>query len=99
MRVVTKLMMGLSFPSPVPVVVKTQPTLPTNVTFIQSPPVWSRKLSICATVLPKRGGVEENHIHHEVVLSIDEMWAWQPQSSGLLRPSYLIKTTRVMGFT
>ena len=34
--------------------VKTLPTLPTRPPLIQSPPVWSRKLRICAVMLPNR---------------------------------------------
>ena len=36
---------------------KTLPTLPTRAPAQQSPPVWSRKLRICAAMLPKRVGV------------------------------------------
>ena len=35
----------------------TLPTLPTSAPFSHSPPVWSRKLRICAAMLPKRVGV------------------------------------------
>src|SRR6476659_4441112 len=41
----------------VPVLANTLPTLPTSAPFIQRPPVWSRKLRICAHMLPKRVGV------------------------------------------
>ncbi len=41
----------------VPVEAKTLPTLPTSAPFIHSPPVWSRKLRICAHMFPKRVGV------------------------------------------
>ena len=47
----------VSFPPPVPVEVKTDPTLPISFPFIQRPPVWSRKLRICEAMLPKRVGV------------------------------------------
>ena len=57
MRVLTKLMMVLSLPPPVPVLANTLPALPTNAPFAQRPPVWSRKLRIWAAMLPKRVGV------------------------------------------
>ncbi|MNP46088.1 hypothetical protein D3C76_1400600 [compost metagenome] len=47
----------VSEPPPVPVDVKTLATLPISAPFTQSPPVWSRKLRICAHMLPKRVGV------------------------------------------
>ncbi|SEK17234.1 hypothetical protein SAMN05444746_1371 [Variovorax sp. OK212] len=36
--------------------VNTDPTLPTSAPFIQSAPVWSMKVRICALTLPKRVG-------------------------------------------
>src|SRR5215469_13759678 len=39
------------------VLVKTLPTFPTRAPRAHRPPVWSRKLRICAAMLPKRVGV------------------------------------------
>ena len=40
----------------VAVLANTEPTLPTNLPAIHSPPVWSRKFFMCAAMLPKRVG-------------------------------------------
>ena len=57
MSVVAKLMIVLSLPPPVPVLVKSLPTLPTRAALLHRLPVWSRKLRICAVMLPKRVGL------------------------------------------
>ena len=56
-RVVWKERMVLSWPPCwVAVEVKTLPTLPIKAPLTHRPPVWSRKLRICAAIMPKRVG-------------------------------------------
>ena len=56
--VVWKLVIVVSWPPCcVAALAKTLPTLPISAPRIHSGPVWSRKLRICAAMLPKRVGV------------------------------------------
>ncbi|MCY1445500.1 hypothetical protein D9M71_620170 [compost metagenome] len=56
-RVCQNEVMVVSPPPPVPVEVNTLPSLPISAPLTHRPPVWSRKVRICAAMLPKRVGV------------------------------------------